>query len=119
MESRDSGVWVWVILGTALVFVVLALIVLMAGSVGRFYGMMTGGYWGWGILLMAISVLIPTLILLAILASLRESSRTSGSPSYLYPSALENLERRYARGELAREDYMRIRGDLTHGSSQR
>ncbi len=87
------------------------------GTTGGYYGMMGTGGWGWGVAMMGIPVVFLILILLAALGGLSE---TPGTPVQAPrpTSPLEILEARYARGELSREDYLRIRDDLGRESSQ-
>ena len=81
---------------------------------GGYYGMMGGGAWGWGFVMMAVPGIVLVLILLAALGGLPEPA---ASPAFAPAPAnpLDVLEQRYARGELSREDYLKIREDLTHG----
>lgn len=113
-EKRDPLTW----LAAALVVAIVLMAVfggLAMATYGGSYGMM-GGSWGWGIVMMAVPGVVLILILIAALGGLREPL---ASPAYVYPpqNPLEILEQRYARGELARDDYLRIRDDLSHGSS--
>ena len=78
--------------------------------------MMGGGMMWFGLLMMLFGLLVfAGIILLAAWAIARlagserqRSSTTSGSPE----DPLTILQRRYARGEIAREEYERIRSDL-------
>lgn len=83
---------------------------------GGYYGMMGSGAWGWGVVMMAVPAVILIVILLAALGGLREPVTPVSYPAYAPPPSnpMEVLEQRYARGELNREDYLRIREDLTH-----
>lgn len=107
-------------LGIALV-VAIALMALFGAlsfsTYGGYYGMMGSGSWGWALLMMGIPAVILIVILLAALGGVREPAPYS---AYVPPSGnpLEILEQRYARGELTREDYLRIRDDLTRGPSR-
>ena len=71
-------------------------------------GMMSGAM-GVGMLLWALLVL--SLIALAIAATVR-LLRRDGSTTH---SPREELDARYARGELEREDYLQRRADLVEG----
>ncbi len=78
--------------------------------------MMGGGMMWFGIVMMLFGLLVfAGIILLAVWAIARlagserlRSSTTSGSPE----DPLTILQRRYARGEITREEYERIRSDL-------
>ena len=115
MTNQRMSPLAW--LGVALV-VAIALMVLFGvlsfSTYGGYYGMMGSGAWGWGVVMMAVPAVILIVILLAALGGLREPV---AYPVYLPPSTnpLEMLEQRYARGELNREDYLKIREDLTRG----
>ncbi len=75
------------------------------------YGMMGGGNWGWAALLMGIPAVILIIILVVVLVGIRDAGPvTVASPPL---TALETLNVRYARNELSREEYLRIRSDLT------
>ncbi len=108
---------VW--LGVALVVAIALMAVFGAlsfSTYGGYYGMMGSGSWGWALLMMGIPAVILIVILLATLGGLQEPT---SYPAYAPPpgNPLEILEQRYARGELTREDYLRIRDDLTRGPS--
>lgn len=120
MESRISSTWPWVILAIVLGFGVIALIAAATVPSSGYYGMMGNGTWGWGILMMAVPAFILIVILVALLSGFREPSPAVIYPSFVpsHANALDVLEQRYARGELSREDYLRIRGDLASGSFQ-
>ncbi len=120
MESRISNPWPWVVLAIVLGFGVIAVIAAAIAPSGGYYGMMGNGGWGWGILMMVVPAFILIVILLALLGGFREPTPAVIYPSYVpsHANALDVLEQRYARGELSREDYLRIRGDLASGSSQ-
>ena len=121
MESRDSNNWFWLVLAVVLVFGIVAVSAAVAAPFGSYYGMMGGGAaWGWGILMMAIPALILIVVLLALFGGVREPTDTVLHPAYTPPpaNALDTLDLRYARGELSRDDYLRVRGDLRQGSSQ-
>ncbi len=118
MTSMKPNPLPW--LGIALV-VAIALMavlgVLSFSTYGGSYGMMGGGSWGWAALMMGVPAIILIIILLAALGGLREPT-----PSAVYgarpQNPLEILEHRYARGEVSREDYLRIREDLLGGPNR-
>jgi len=76
--------------------------------------------WGWGGMFIGISVMllfwgiIITLVFFAV-RSLIRSSESSG-PRVVHPTErqtpLEILQERYARGEINRQEYKEMRGDL-------
>jgi putative membrane protein len=76
-------------------------------------GMMGGFGWMW--LMPFFWLIVPVLIIWAIVALVRGTSR-SGSPdsgSSHVESALEVLNKRYARGEINKEEYDEKKKDLT------
>ncbi|SRR6266568_155264 len=113
MELRISNTWPWAVLAIVLGSGVIALIAATAPSSG-YYGPMGNGTWGWGILMMAVPALILIVLLVALIGGFREPTPAIVYPAYpaSHANALDVLEQRYARGELSREDYLRIRGDL-------
>jgi len=83
---------------------------------GGYNGMMGSGAWGWAMLMMGIPAVVLIAILFVALGVLREpGTYVAYAPQPQHP--LEILEQRYARGELTREDYLKIRDDLTRDPS--
>ncbi len=117
MESRIPASWPWIVIAIVLGIGAIALIAASTAPSNGSYGMMGNGAWGWGILMIGVPALILIVVLLAVLGAYREPTAAVFYPAYVPPSAnaLDALEQRYARGELSREDYLRIRADLTHG----
>ncbi len=117
MANRKMSPLAW--LGMA-VGVAIVMMIILAGlgssTYGGSFGMMGSGSWGWAALMMGIPAVILIVVLLAALGGLGEPA---GHPSYapLPENPLEILERRYARGELTRDDYLKIRDDLSRGPS--
>lgn len=110
VTSQKSNALPW--LGIALVVAIALMVVLGIVSFANYggsYSMMGNGSWGWAVLMMGVPAIILIIILLAALGGLREPA---AGPVYAPPQPLEILEQRYARGELTREDYLRIRDDL-------
>lgn len=117
MTDRKWSPLLW--LGVALVVAIALMVILGAmnfSTYGGYYGMMGSGSWGWVMLMMGVPAVVLIVILLVALGGLREP--------ILYPpypparsQPLDILEQRYARGELTREDYLRIRDDLSRGTN--
>ncbi len=111
--TRRTDPVVWVLVGV--VAAVLALVLLLGGW-GTSAGMMSGQGWGWAPLGMAGIVI---LVLLLIVFAARHDEALP-PPAYPYPpaaqapTALETLDARYARGEIPRDEYLRMREDLEH-----
>jgi putative membrane protein len=55
------------------------------------------------------------LLVLAVLGSIWLLRNLAGPRRQPGDSAMDELERRYARGEIDRDDYLRRRSDLTRG----
>lgn len=104
-------------LGIALV-VAIALMAILGiltySTYGGYPGMMGGESWGWATLMMGVPAVVLIVILLVALGGLREPI---AYPVYASPGQgpMDILEQRYARGELTREDYLKIRDDLGRG----
>jgi len=99
-------------LGTAIVLIAIFGVIGVTAN-GGYYGMMGSGSWGWGIAMMAAPVIVLLIVLVAVMKDLGGRPQPSASGSH--PSAavpLDILDQRYARGELTRDEYLRIRTDL-------
>lgn len=81
---------------------------------GGYYGMMGGGSWAWGLVMMAVPGTVLVMILLAAIAGLGQSPSAPAYPVSA-PNPLDILAERYARGELSHEEYLRARDDLGSG----
>ena len=114
---HDPLVWI----GVALVAVVALMVAFAATAPSGGYGWMMGGGMGWGMVFMVIPGIILLLVLLAALGAFSERHVHAVYPPYTaYPSppvstttAVDMLDQRYARGELSREEYLKMRADLT------
>jgi putative membrane protein len=73
-------------------------------------GMMTGFGWMW--LMPIFWVIFLGLIIWAIVAAVRRSDESKRSGSSKADSALEMLKKRYARGEISKEEYEEKKKDL-------
>ncbi len=74
-------------------------------------GMMGGFSWMW--LIPVFWMVFLGLIIWAIVASIRSSSESRGSDFSEADSALELLKKRYARGEIDKQEYEEKKKDLT------
>ena len=113
MEAKENNRLWWLGLTFVLVVGLMAFIAALASPWGTGYGMMGWG-WGWGVLMMAVPVVVLVLILLVVSGAFAPRTAT---PAYVPPvsppsSATEILDARYARGEISREEYLRVRADL-------
>lgn len=118
MTNRRMSPLAW--LGIALVVAISLMTifgVLSFSTYGGYYGMMGSGAWEWGVVMLAVPAALLIVILLAALGGLREPvAYATHAPPPAEPLAI--LEQRYARGELTREDYLKIRDDLTRGPAR-
>ncbi len=125
MEGSRSNPWLWVMLLILLVVGAVAVVAAVVTPYGTGYGMMGVGYrmmgagwgWGWGIAMMLVSLAVLVLLVLLIVEALTPRHGTLGyftpaPPPVPASSALEILNARYARGEISRDEYLRIRGDV-------
>ena len=109
MDAKETNLLSWTAFTVVLVVGVVLLVAALAAPYGAGWGMM-----GWGAIFMVVPLLV--LILVVILA-LGASRPREPVPRYAPPpssagTALETLNARYARGEISREEYLRIRADL-------
>lgn len=82
------------------------------GADGGSYGMMGGGSgWGWTAILLGVPAFLLIVILVLVLAGTREPLPYVSDRSPM--SAIEILNSRYARSEISREEFLRVRDDLT------
>ncbi len=115
VANRKPNALPWLGIALVVAIALMAILgVLSFSSYGGTYGMMGGGSWSWAVLMMGIPAVVLIIILLAAIGGLREPTAL---PVYASPpQPLDILEQRYARGELTREDYLRIRDDLRGGT---
>lgn len=101
---------------------VLGVLIIVSVVFGAIYGRPYGGWgmmgpgmmggFGWTWLLPILGIIFVGLIIWAIVASVRGSNRGKDSDSSKTDSALEVLKKRYARGEISKEEYEEKRKDL-------
>jgi putative membrane protein len=99
----------------ALLIVVIALIIAVflisiIFPFGDHGGGMMGGMMGLGWLLMLLPIILIVVLVYALLD--RERPQYYQSAPNIGENPLQILDGRYARGELSREEYLRMRGDL-------
>jgi putative membrane protein len=99
----------------AILIIVPLVIGLVGGWQGYGYGMMgpwmMGGF-GWGWFMPIIMIVFWGLIIWGIVALVRGLSTGSGGSSTQADSTLEILKRRYARGEITKEEFEEKKKDL-------
>jgi putative membrane protein len=128
MRRRSLGFWILGLLGAAIVLWIVGGVVIVGSPAGGFmrpglgfreWGpglrpwMMTGPL-GWGAMLafLLARLLFWSALILGAILLVRRVARGSGR-RFDGPDALELARRRYARGEISREEYQRLRDDLT------
>ena len=110
-EANEMNRSWWLALTIVLVVGLMAFIAALASPWGTGYGMMG---WGWGVLMMAVPVVVLVLILPVALGAFSPRTAALAYLAAVSPpsSAMEILDARYARGEISREEYLRVRADL-------
>ncbi len=87
---------------------------LISGWQGGGWGMMGSGMMGgWMFLMPILMILFWGLVIWGIVALVRGLSGSRGADSSGADSALETLKKRYARGEIDKEEYEEKKKDLT------
>ncbi len=81
------------------------------GSWGMMGPGMMGGF-GWMAIMPVLWIVVLGLIIWAVVVAVRGSSESRSSDSSKADSALEVLKRRYARGEIDKEEYEEKKKDL-------
>ena len=102
--------------------IILAALIIVPSVVGAVsgwqyggWGMMGSGMWGgfgWMWLMPILMILFWGLVIWGIVALVRGSGGSRGSDSSKADSALEVLKKRYARGEIDKEEYEEKKKDL-------
>jgi putative membrane protein len=109
--------WIWAILGGAILVVAAVLLLLLLDSEGVFGGARhPGPFFGyWGGFLLLFLVLWVSFFIVRVAFWTRRRSRWAARPDYSVgrDSAIAIARRRYARGEITREQFDQIMTDLT------
>ena len=117
--NRDSVLKILVVAVVSIIGLVV-LSGLFWGGTG--YGMMGGGMMGGGWLVMLIPLLAVVFLIFSLVPGLSEEAQPAqeycppGSPQQPYQAtyaSLDVLSQRYARGEISRDDYLRMRDDIS------
>ena len=114
----DKNIKTALIIG-GIVIAILIIVPLVFGAVSGWqygdWGMMgpgmMGGF-GWGWFMPIFMIIFWGLVIWAVVALVRGLSQSRGSDSSTADSALEVLKRRYARGEINKEEYNEKKKDL-------
>lgn len=118
-ERVSPLTWLGIALAVAILLMAIfaALSLWAFGGSSRGYGMMGGEGWGWPVMVLGIPVVILIVVLIVVLVGLREPGPASVPPPSVTP--LDTLNARYARSEISRDEYLRIRDDLTGPREER
>ncbi len=101
-KQRDTLIQIMVVLIVALVGFAL--------FSSLFGGGMMGGMMGFGWLFMLLPVIFIVILIYALLD--RDRPTYNQQPYYEYENPMRVLKRRYACGELSREEYLKIKEDI-------
>ena len=113
MDAKETNLLSWIAFSVILVVGVVLLVAALAVPYGAGWGMT-----GWGMGLGAIFMVVPLLVLILVLILALGAFRPPEHVPLYAPlptsaaTALETLNVRYARGEISRKGYQRIRADL-------
>lgn len=120
MRNGDTGVIAGVIVLILLLFGVFG-----GGMLG--WGMMGPGHmrgwdgdgWGslWGVAMMLFWLLLLAAVLLGIIWFIRQGASRPNGVETTHDQALATLRERYARGDISKEEFDRIKRDLTDSSA--
>lgn len=112
-ERKETSPLLWLAVTLLLVVGLMAFVAAFTAPFGAGYGMMGWGM-GWGAMFMVLPALLLVLLLMAVLGAFRSSGTPPAyaPPPPLATSAIDVLNARYARGEISRDEYHRIREDL-------
>ena len=113
MTGGKTSTLVWLVVGLVISVVLIGIVA--ASSMSRSdgdYGMMGG--WGMGMAFMAVPAIILILIVLIAIGKCGESPGYNTYPVYVppQPSPLDIIDQRYARGEIGRDEYSRMRAEF-------
>ncbi len=115
MRNSQTNPLTWLAVALVVAIVLMAAFgALNMATIGGYYGMMGGGM-GWGVLFMGVPAIILIVILVAALGGLTDRRAQAPYTAGQAMNAQDILAQRYARSELSREEYVRMRTDLLRG----
>jgi len=113
----DNRTKTWLIVGGIIVGVIIIALMIywMIGDWQGYYGygMMGGSFGGMWIIMPILMVVFWGLVIWGLIALFRSTSRSGDSGSLPQESALELLKKRYARGEISKEEFEEKKKDLS------
>lgn len=119
MHNRTIGTWIVALLGIAVILFLVSGVVAGGWRWHQGFGMMPGmgfgfSQFGWPVmgLMMLSMILFWIAIILGIVWLVRWMGDQSDRTRHEEVNPLEIIRRRYARGEINREEYERLRQDL-------
>ena len=116
METQQGSPVMWLVAvlvlvtGLAVFFAAISVPFTMGSGMMGMMGMM-----GWGATFLIVPAVLVVLVILAAWGLFAPQRSPILSPSAYFPpptSAVEILNARYARGEISRDEYLRVRDDL-------
>ena len=114
-RNQNTALVIGGIIAAVLVFLILGFL-LVWGFRGSGYGMMgpgmMGGY-GSMFLVPIIIIVVIGIVVWAVVAATQKSSGSNDATSYKAETPLDVLKRRYAQGEIDKEEYETKKRDLT------
>lgn len=114
-RNQNTALIIGGVILAILVFLVLGFL-LIWGFRGTGYGMMGPGMMGgYGVMFLVpiFFIVILGLVIWAVVVATQKSSGSTDSPDYKSEAPLDILKRRYARGEIDKEEYETKKRDLT------
>ncbi len=119
MKKNDLNTIIYVSVGIIIFIIALSIIISLLGFVFGFrYGMMGGGMMMGMMGVGSFFFLIPIVGIILIfywIFNKDETQKKGKKESHRGNSAIRGLDRRYANGELTREQYLTMKGDILKG----
>ena len=113
MTDRKMSVFVWLLIGLVASAVLIGIVAASNNSqTNSGFGMMGG--MGVGMAFMVVPAIILILILIVVIGGLEERPVHNTYPVYVppQPSPIDIIDQRYARGEIGRDEYSRMRAEF-------
>lgn len=118
-SPRRSDSLAWILVAVVVVAMAIPALFFMGSWGGTSMMGGTTGMWGWGLLAMVVVIVVIVLVFALFVGEGGSAPVPYPCPSYTPTAvpppgsgALEVLDARYARGEITRDEYLRMRQDL-------